>query len=328
MSINPSELAVEIAVANLDLYPYMPGRPDWGSNYEQLVPFLQETGIRNYEIHPSEQLVEESQDSHLAGDMELINRLTGSLYQTFSSGKDFFGRTADWRGIMRSKDSIEGLLSIQSTLDNAVPSVIYPVKPSDILNYSEYLLHNADNTYRGTYPVFQPTAELYNIFETQKNGELLYKVSEQGITGFCPDTFHARANGSDGTPPPPIEETWVSQFRSGKVYQIHLSTDRLDLKKRDPDLFKTSVQEYKAFTSSSEQSARLTQMGEMIISAIENWQPPNEFSPVAGKFVLRAVIKMPPWPTRLHRTRDHAQMAKNIAEIVRETGATPLLWQE
>ena len=82
MSLRTPELLVEVAVANMDLYPWdLPGRPTWGSNLEQLAPYLEETGCHNFEIHPTVTLVTEIDARKERKDTEIVDALVGSVHQ-------------------------------------------------------------------------------------------------------------------------------------------------------------------------------------------------------------------------------------------------------
>lgn len=80
---------VEIACANMDFYPFdLPGRPDWASPVEEIVPFLQQTQCCNVEVHPTDVIVRDAQRAVTSGDGELFNRVVGSQHMTFFDGRD------------------------------------------------------------------------------------------------------------------------------------------------------------------------------------------------------------------------------------------------
>jgi predicted xylose isomerase-like sugar epimerase len=111
---------------------------------------------------------------------------------------------------------------------------------------------------------------------------------------------------------------------------MRVSTDRHDLAKRYPAITRKTAVEYHAFTSRSWRTAMQTEMGEMIVAAIENWVPPDDLRAQTtkdGSHILRMVMAMPPLARRYsRRIQDHKNMAQNLAEIARQTGAQPLLW--
>lgn len=318
MSLRTPDLAVEIAVANMDLYPIdLPGRPDWDSDLEQLLPYLEKTGCQDFEIHPTEAIMADIAARESRGDTELIARVIGSVHQTFNNGgSDLLGKIATNRGVHRIQESVASMGAIARALGRRIPGVYYPNDlPEDGIPPDD-----------PTFKVMQPSAEVYRDFHIYSDTDLLLVMSRLGIQGLCPDTVHARRHAEDGTPPPAISKVWAAQFASGYVYQMHVGADRVDMGVRDPELAAKSQQEFKAFTSRRWQDARDTEMGEMITAAIESWVSPTDLVMTVGRPILRQVIEIPPRPQAvLHRIRDHARFAENLAELAREAGATPTL---
>jgi hypothetical protein len=332
MSLRTPGLHVEIAVANMGLYPWdLPNHPSWGSNIEQLIPYLAETGCRNFEIHPTDAIVQDVEARKRRGDTWLVDEVVGSLHQTFNNGNDVFGKVADRRGVKRSVASVFSMAAIQGALSHSVPGVYYADNLPSPGRLTREMRSHADNHLPSTnspriLSTIQPSAEVHRNHGTRSDRELLRRMAEIGILGYCPDTVHARLKAEDGTKPPPIE-VWAAQFASGHVYQMHTGADRVDMEKHNPELAAKSVQEFKAFMSRRWQDARDTEMGDMIVAAIENWTPPTELARTVGVPILRNVIELPPRPRAFfRRTKEHARFVENLAEVVREAGATPLLW--
>lgn len=328
MSLRTPNLAVEIAVANLDLYPYsLPGQPNWGSNLEQMVPFLEATGCYNYEIHPTRAIVNQVETRAKDGDTELAEATIGSLHQTFNTGEGLFGKIATERGVYYEDDSVQAMQRIQRAIGRPLASVHLPKQnDTDDISHIPSEHSESDPEYPGSFPVVQPAAALYNRLRVRSNGALTRKLSRYGIVGLCPDTVHARLT-HDGTTPPPIEGVWAHQFRSGQVYETHVSAGRTDLAKRDPSVAALSGKELKAFTSRNWRDAYNTEMGAMIVAGIENWVSPAPLAKAAARPVLRQVIEIPPHPQAfLRRTREHGRFVANLVEIIREAGATPITW--
>jgi hypothetical protein len=273
MSLHAPGLPVEIAVSNMDLYPVdLPCRANWGSNLEQLIPFLEETGCLNFEIHPTDAIMQDVADRELRGDTQLIGRLVGSFHQTFNNGSGMLGKAADWCRVARSQPSIASIDTLQTALPEPVPAVLYLANMSGTAGVIGTLASEPGvmTTVRsGSYGVVQPFAEIYRDLDIRSEAELQAAIALRGIIGLCPDTIHARRRAKDGTSPPPISEVWVDQFASGRVFQMHVSADRVDMKKRDPDVAAKSAQEYQAFISRRWQDAQNTEMGDMIVAAIE-----------------------------------------------------------
>lgn len=340
MSLRTPELAVEIAVANVDLYPWdLPGKASWGSNLEQLEPYLAATGCRSFEIHPMEAMradVEHRFDAAQqgqSGEMDIASQLIGSQHARFSLpgvvGK-IINRTSRRFDPDRSLVEID---EIQSKLPKSVPAVVYahkmPTVAQDPTSTAPGRIFPKPMQDRPEpWPVVQPFPEVYRDFGVWSNEDLLRAVARIGIIGLCPDTVHARRKAADGSRSPAIVGVWADQFASGRVFQMHASADRFDIGKWcDPDTAAKSVREFRAFTSRRWQDALETEMGDMITAAIENWVPPVELAQAVGKPVLRMVVELTPRPQAiLHRVKDHAQFVYTLANLVHEVGARPLLW--
>ncbi len=307
---------MEFAVSNMDLYPIdIPGRPSWGANLEQLVPYLERTGCANFEIHPTRAIVHDIARREASGDTDIIRAVVGSVHQTFNEGTGPFGKIADWRGIERCRDSAVSMRGIARAIGGRIPAVGYP----------EHLRDGSIAT-EDTYGIVQPKANVYDMLRLSSNTDLLDAVSLLGFIGICPDTVHARCKGENGTRPPAVAEVWADQFASGCVYQMHVSADRVDLKRLDPELAERSVEEFEAFVSAGAKRALNTELGEMIIAAIENYVPPAGLAHPSGRPVLRQVLEVPPRIGAIRRRpAQHARFVKSLAEIARSVGATPLL---
>jgi hypothetical protein len=302
----------------MDLYPYdLPGRPSWGANLDQLVPYLERTGAHNFEIHPTEAILQDvSGRPH--GD-ELVEMVVGSMHQTFNQGGDLFGRVADARGVLRSLASITGMGKIQKKLPRPVPTIHYPhLKDTTCLPAHPIRIWP---DYPGSFPVAQPKPDLREEFGNPDDEILFDKLAVRGIIGVCPDAEHDRCEA------PFNAERWAAQFASGRAYQMHVSTGRYDLKGTYPDNAARSMQEAEAFTSPDWHRARNTELGDMVVGAIENYVPPDDLLVATGRPILRQVIEMPPQPLAIwQRPAQHARIVENLAHIAREAGATPLLW--
>src|SRR5579859_1119496 len=325
MSLRTPGLAIEIAVSNMDLYPYdLPGRPDWSANLEELVPFLEQTGCRNFEVHPTRAIVEDVKRRQANGDVELLDQTVGSTHQTFNEGDGLFGRVADRRGLRRSLESVPGMVAIHSALGRRAPAVGY-AEESPITRLPSHPVR-VQPDYPGAFPVVQPKSRTYRHFYVDTSDDLLVCLQANGVLGFCPDTIHSRSK-QDGVAPPPIEKVWPAYFQSGATYQMHVSSGRYDLKSADPETAARSMAEDAAFTGWDWRQAAATEMGAMIVAAIENYVPPADWAKEVGGPVLRMVIERTPRPAALLRSSgDHARFVANLVEIVRETGATPLVW--
>lgn len=326
MSLRTPSLYVEIAGSTMGLYPYdLPSRPHWGSPLEEYVPYLAQTGFRNLEVHPDDAITKDVNERRESGDLEIVRTVIGSLHETFNDGTGLFGKVADRRGVRRSIPSIGSMMmSLQRTLPGPVPSVHYPGNDRARLPDHRILVLP---DYPGSFPIFQPAAEVYHDYHITSEGELLARAWSFGHVGLCPDTVHSRRKSANGAMPPPIWEVWPEQFASGNVYQAHAAADRFDVKPRDPDLADKSCKEYKAFTSRDWRRALNTEMGHMIVAAVEEYVPPPALLAAVGAPVLRFVTETPPRPEAvLNRTAKLARFVENFAEIVWQTGATPLLW--
>ena len=336
MSLYTPDLHVEIAVANMDLYPInLAGGPSWSSGFEEHIPFLERTGCRNYEIHPTERLLREAAEHQERGDTEIVALVVGSLHQTFNEGAGLVGKLGDRAGLLRQHVSPLGMTALQTVVRRPLPTVLYPDRLWDTL-----LLDgpHAEPAYPSSYPIVQPCAEVYrdlgeayadSRLDVRNNGTLIGLLADHGYIGLCPDTVHARRTAEDGSPVPTIGDVWADQFTSGRTYQMHVSADRQDMKGRDPDLAEISIKEFQAFTARKPQAAARTEMGGMITTAVERWVEPQDLakSRSFGKPVLRMVLEIPPLPAAVgRRTAQHARFVSNLAELVREAGATPLLY--
>ncbi len=292
-------LAVEIAVANMDLYPYdLPGKASWGSDLEQLVPYLEETGCHNFEIHPTRAIVQSVAEHVDSGDTELIGTVIGSVHQTFNSGS-VLSRIMDRRGVERTSASVHSMQfiadAVHAVTGRPIPAVYYQENPSGKKGLNQT-----------TFNIVQPSQGVHDDFQ-----------------GLCPDTVHNRV----GQQIDEAMDTWASQFASGKVFQMHIGADRSDISHLDSELAAKSIQEFKAFTSRRWRDALYTELGEMVTIAIECWNPPDELTQSIGQPILRQIIEIPPQPKAfLHRIKQHARFVENLAEIVREAGAVPMLW--
>src|SRR5579862_7669688 len=89
MSLHTRGLAVEIGVSTMDLYPAGPrGTASWQSNLEQLVPYLQATGCRNFELWPTRAIVDDVSNMLMRGDTGLVNLVCGSTHQSAFNDRD------------------------------------------------------------------------------------------------------------------------------------------------------------------------------------------------------------------------------------------------
>jgi hypothetical protein len=163
--------------------------------------------------------------------------------------------------------------------------------------------------------------------------DLIEGLGRIGIK-LCPDTGHARCEGEDGYKPPSWVDVWPGQFASGSVYEMHVSADRQDMKGRDPDFAELSAREFQEFISSDWIKALNTDLGEMVVSAVENYVPPPDYISqeriqAFGGPALRMVVEIPPLPQLSiirKRVPQHARFIENLANVVQHAGATPLLW--
>lgn len=330
MSLRTPQLQVEIAVANMDWYPWdKPGRPSWNSDFDAMVSYLSATGCRNVEVHPTDRLVNYARGAK-PGD-QLISQVVGSLHQTFVGHENgLVNRVAKLRGLQNTDRSVEGMRVLQAALPRAVPSVHYPESPEKPLPVDSDSSPDGDSSYPGSFPIVQPCAELYDDYGVRSNRDLISAVHYRGYIGLCPDTVHARRqHKSADMKPPSWEEVWPGQFASGRVYEMHLGADRYDMAGRDADLAQVSEKEYAAFTSRDPSAAKNTEMGDMIVSAIENWVEPSEMAGAIGAPILRQVIEVPPRLSLgafIYRQAEHAAFVNNLAELVRDAGAEPLLY--
>ncbi len=329
MSLRTPGLQVEIAVSNMDLYPWrLTGHPSWGSDLEQLVPFLERTGFHNFEIHPTHAIISDIQDRQLAGGINVIDRVIGSVHQTFNEGRGLYGKIASHRGVLSSQESVYGMATIAAAMSVPIPGVYFP----DNLEGSIVPeLH--DSAARRPFDIFsvaQPSAEEYQRCRAVSPGGLLASWRRRGIMGFCPDTIRDRLQSRDGIySPPPWQTSWPEMFASGNVYQMHVSAGRYDIRKSDRGLADTSRCEFDAFALFEASRARNTELGDMIIAAMENYVPPTDLLQAVGRPILRQVVEIPPSPSPssyLWSADHHQQFVQNLADVIREAGATPILW--
>ncbi|MGB4758476.1 MAG: hypothetical protein WBP26_00285 [Candidatus Saccharimonadales bacterium] len=306
----------------MDLYPLALGRADWGSSLSDMEPFLQQTGFRNFEIHPTTRIRDEVLYAQTVDARQMIGALVGSMHQTFNSGQGVFGRIADNRGVRRMGDSVLDMQAMQLNLARNLPMVVYPKSlPKELLPLAKWGI-----------TAMQPNAEDYAFLrdsypelgdDVYTNEGLMEANRRLGISYLCPDTVHSRRKSATDDPVPDIERVWRDQFASGKVVQMHVAANRVDMKKRDPVIAARSQREFEAFISRGGRAARRTQMGQMIVEAVQEWQKPE----VLVAPVLRMVAEIPPVPMNYRKSIvQHARFAETLAEIVRGCGATPLMY--
>jgi hypothetical protein len=157
-----------------------------------------------------------------------------------------------------------------------------------------------------SFAIVQPTAEAYSDFDVTTHQELMGALALQGFAGLCPDTFHEM----DG---------WEGQFASGKAFQMHVGIDR--------HTGQRGRKEHVAFVSSHWRDAQATATGDLIAAAIEQWVVPPALCQAYGKSIVRLVVeRQPRLGTYIGHKKQHAQLVNNLAEIVREAGAAPVLW--
>ncbi len=313
-------LQVEIAAATMNLYPYdLPGRGSWGSNLEQLVPFLEQTGFHDYEVLPTQTIVDDVVRRQASGDLELANRLIGSQHQSFFEGKGIVGWVGDHRGAYRNEASIGAMAIVQAALDEPVPTVYY---------FPNQLPEQAltDESTAGALRILQPAAEAYPQFGVTNLQGFVRAAGALGLVGLCADTFHFRRVAQNGDPAPAATDRWSDMFASGRVYEAHIAGDRRDLVKRDPEVAAKTVKEFEAFASNSWRRARATELGEMVVAAVESWKLPPELE---AKRTVRMVGEFPPVPQEyLRRQKQQARFVENLANILHEAGAEPRLWAD
>jgi hypothetical protein len=165
----------------LDQYPF--GNSSWGSNFEQLVPYLETTNARDYEIHMTPVIMKDLRQRDARGDMELVHRIAGSQHMTFpvSGITGFVLRTAG-RSVVSSKDSIKCMGYLQRRLPYAVPAAVYVKELPDWIHDTEnkFTIDRLfqEQTFEGTGPfpfsVEQPRAELYQRYNVKSNEDTYY----------------------------------------------------------------------------------------------------------------------------------------------------------
>ena len=310
---------VEIAVSNMDLYPIdLPGRASWRSHTDRLESYLDETEFVDFEINPTTATFADMHQNNLEGESaERISRVVGSLHQTFYENNDLIGKSCKVGGVYKSGESYQRMLEMQAGRDQ-MPIVVYPGNrlANDVTKYG---------VPEKSPLVVQPSAEIYRDFGVRpegvrSNGILLARMGELMISGLCPDTVHARRRAADGSKTPLIEDVWADQFASGKVYQMHVAADRLDMLGRDEELARKSHHEFQAFQTSWA-AAKRTEMGSMIIEAVNNWRKPDDL----GRNVLRMVLEIPPIPREYRRRKaQHLAFADSLAQVIEYAGGKPL----
>lgn len=302
---------VEIAVSNMDLYPIMPGQASWGSNVEQLESYLDYTGFQDFEVHPTTKL--HNRVVRSATDNAYISTVIGSLHQTFNSGKGLIGAAGFVSGLAKTDESYERMLNMEQGLE-PMPLVVYPSKTLESAI-------SVQGVPKRSPLVVQPAPEVYRDYEAFSDEVLIAKMAELSIRGLCPDTVHSRRKAEDGFIGPRADEVWADQFASGRVYQMHVAADRVDMAGRDKDMAETSHNEFEAFIASW-QAARDTEMGDMIVTAVQAWQKPADL----GRNVLRMVVEIPPVPREARRRKaQHLAFADNLAQLVEFAGAAPIM---
>jgi len=308
---------VEIAVSHMDLYPIdLPGRASWSSHVEQLNDYLTDTGFNNFEIHPTASIISDVHKA--AGDIvqrDRIDSVVGSMHQTFNEGTGLIGALGKYSGLALSHQSYDLMVAMQREL-KPMPVVVYPS-----------LALETSIASRGLPPsplVVQPAPEIYRDYAI-KTGEgsniaFMERMGAIGIRGLCPDTVHARRKAADGFKGPQIKEVWTEQFASGKVYQMHVAADRLDMTDRDKETAETSHKEFEVFTKSWHKGLK-TEMGDMLVDAIQNWKAPDDL----GRNVLRMVVEVPPMPREFRRRKaQHIAFLDSLAQLTEHAGAEPL----
>lgn len=308
---------VELAVSNMDLYPIdLPGRASWGSHVEQLNQYLDDTGFSSFEIHPTTatylDMVGAQEDS---GKKDAVSAVVGSMHQTFNEGKGLVGAMGAVAGLLRSEASYRDMVTMQHDFD-PMPLVVYP--SAALERYTEIRLPRSPL-------VMQPAPEIYRDYEITtgkgSNEKLLERMGAMSIRGLCPDTVHARRTAEDGFKGPDIADVWADQFASGKVYQMHVAADRVDMAGRDQKTAEKSHQEFVAFTQSWRKALK-TEMGDMLVDAIQNWKAPVDL----GARALRMVVEVPPLPREFRRRKaQHSAFLDSLAQLAEHAGAEPIM---
>jgi hypothetical protein len=316
--------AVEVAVATMNTYPYdLPGRANWGSDLEGLVPMLRDSQCANVEVHPTRAIIDDVNQRVASGDTEIIDTVVGSQHQTFIDGVSPLGRIGVFRGVMTVRESLGGVAVVQSALSEQKPVIVFD---DDTAPKDGFTQENTGAQLR----VAQPSAELYSYLsrkypdlDVRTNAGLYAALRRDGIIGFCPDLVHSRRKTADGKTTPPIEEVWGDQFASGAVYEMHVALDRRDMKGRDPELAALSAAEFTAFASGHWRRALKTQAGDMIVEAVRRWRPPADLP----RPMLRAVFEMPPMPQDiLRRPAQLARCVQSLGTLIEHAGGYPILW--
>lgn len=329
MKLNTPGLAVEVALSSLNWNQLgWSGEPSWNGPLETFVPYLETTGFRNVEVWPSSQIVQEAAERTKRGDTEIVRQVVGSAHQVAFQDGDMFGAFFLDHGLQSSIRSVGGMQVIQAALGRPVSTVHYIPAEGSMIRLPVHQI-NIDPAYPGSFPVVQPDAEIYGRCGSDE--EWLYEhVIARGAVGYCLDTVHARNRTKEHSAPPSWEDVLPKQLAQGRVYQVHFGLDRLDVGIHgDLSMALKSHREFVAFNSRRPQRAQNTEAGEMLIAAIENYVPPAPLLQAVGRPVLRVVVEMMPglrpqdWQ---NRTAQHARVLANIVEIIKQTGATPLLY--
>lgn len=193
-----------------------------------------------------------------------LRSVIGSMHQTFNDGKGAIGMASRLAGVYETNESYDKMIEMSRGID-AVPLVVYPSKMLETAN--------ADEVPTKSPLVVQPAPEVYRDYNVFSTEALLMRLGGMGVAGLCPDTVHARRQAADGFKGPAMEDVWTEQFESGYVYQMHVALDRIDMAGRDKELATLSHDEFNRFLMTWK-AARHTEIGDMIIESVRQWEPP------------------------------------------------------
>lgn len=305
---------VELAVSTMDLYPIgLPRQVSWGSYADRLDDYLDDTGFNSVELHPTENaFVDMTALNETPADAAYLRSVIGSMHQTFNDGTGAIGLAARLAGLYKMDESYDRMLEMSRGVD-AMPLVVYP---SEALEEA-----NAQGLHTKSPLVVQPAPEVYRDYSVFSTEALLVRLGAMGVAGLCPDTVHARRQSADGFKGPAMEDVWTEQFQSGYVHQMHVALDRVDMAHRDKEMAALSHDEFNRFLMTWK-AARHTQIGDMIVEAVQQWKPPQSLE----EPTLRMVVEIPPLPRQiLRRKKQHRIICDHLAQIVSDAGAVPIV---
>lgn len=286
---------VSLAYHNFSLPPY--GAAHWGSGVDALRKHGEDAPWSDYETIFNEQLMDAAETNP-----EEVRQTVGSIHTPFWTPDGMTGLVVKYHRIL-SSDRTERMVETAHHIDPKMPVVVYPrtLAPEAASFAAGHKLLLLAQT--------EPALYSKDAAGSNDPDVILPWLEARAIRGFCPDTVHAREALSTIE----AEAAWTKMAQSGKAYQAHVSANRWD-----SSLGKQSREEFKAMLKSPE-AALQTQMGQMIVELVQQWQKPED-APDAN---LRLVLEFAPGRPLLVR-RQHIRFARNLIDLVEQYGGVPV----